>query len=193
MKYFILLFLPFMAGAVRAGMQTGKSVGMVAAVSPKAAAKKSAGRMAAVSAKAQTGSKKSAGSTAALEPKLQHRDTSLYEDADKNTLITKRKHQKALPLPISHSNLTGIAKVRFKMLKVMQPGLHQFKIQKVYSKPVKWGKKPLYVWQGSYKDKKGKVHFVTEFIGADWTYNVFAKNKQSVKAAFKKLKGVLKI
>ena len=178
MKYFILLLsLHFMAWAVPPKAQTGKRIGNAAAVPPKAA----------------SGHKKSVGKTAAISPTLQHRDTSLYEDADKNTLITKRKHQSTLPLPISHSNLTGIAKVRFKMLKVMQPNLHQFKIQRVYKSPIKLGKKPLYVWQGSYKDKKRKVHFVTEFIGADWTYNVFAKNKQSVKAAFKKLKGVLKI
>lgn len=131
-------------------------------------------------------------SNALFTQKWQFKKISVYEDTSSNTRVVKRQHEALLPLPISENNLTGIAKVRFKMLKKLQPGLHNFAIHKVNNHPVKLGKTVVYVWQGSYKDKNGKMHFVTEFIGAEYTYNVFTDNPQSFKKTLKILKTVIK-
>ena len=86
---------------------------------------------------------------------------SLYENADKNIQVVKRKQKPPLKnLKLDKKSLKELANNRFESLKSIEIGFHNFKIIKVYTKPVRLNEKEIaYVWSGSYADKSKTVHF----------------------------------
>ena len=129
--------------------------------------------------------------TAKFEKLMEHEEGTLFVNSDEGIHITEREHTIDLPIPISKKNLKGIAETRFHILKKLDVGFHDFKIEKIYRKAVVLNNVKSYVWKGSYKDKKGKTRFFVEFITAKHTYNVFTDNKYSVRKARKYLSEVI--
>ena len=131
-------------------------------------------------------------SYAEFKLKQQVDEVSVYENTDKTARVIVREHFEPIPVPISHKNLRGIAQTRFKALEVLDIGYHDFDVQKVYRKPVQINKDiKTHVWKGSYKNRKAKTHYMTEFLTATHTYNVFTDEKHKLKEAQEMLKGIL--
>ena len=119
-------------------------------------------------------------------------EVTIFENTGKDARVIIREHIDPIPVPISYKNLKGIAETRFKALEVLDIGYHDFDVQKVYRKPIEINKDiKTYVWKGSYKNRKGKVKYMSEFLTATHTYNVFTDKKHKLKEAQKMLKGVL--
>ncbi|MCY4321641.1 MAG: hypothetical protein OXC37_04490 [Bdellovibrionaceae bacterium] len=122
---------------------------------------------------------------------LEHDEGDVFANPDKSIRITVRKHTADLPTPISEKNLKGIAETRFYVLKKLEIGFKDFKIDQVYKTAVSLKDSKSYVWRGSYKDKKGKARFVVEFITSKHTYNVFTDKEYDLEKASKVLKEVI--
>lgn len=129
---------------------------------------------------------------AKFQLKTEHQGVSVFENADRSARVIKREHPNPIPVPISAKNLRGIADVRFKVFEQLPLGLYDFKVERVYNRPVQLDRQTnTYVWEGSYKDNKGRIHFVTEFLTANHTYNVFTNEKHNLKKAQQMLKEVI--
>ena len=119
-------------------------------------------------------------------------EVSIYENKDKNARIIIREHIDPIPVPISRKNLEGIAQTRFKALEVLDIGHHDFKVQRVYRNPIEINKDiKTYVWKGSYKNRKSETQYMTEFLTATHTYNVFTVEEHKLKESQEMLRGVL--
>ena len=125
---------------------------------------------------------------------VNHPEVTAYQNADKSIRVVRRKQSTPIQGPISKKDLRQIAEARLKSLELLQPELHDFKIDKVSAKRVQLGQNlQAYEWSGSYKDKKGKVHFFKEFIASGYTWNVFSDKKKDLRSAHQIISGLIKI
>ena len=120
---------------------------------------------------------------------------SLYENSNKSIQVIKRKQKSTLKnLNLNKDSLKEIANARFASLKSIGLGFYDFKLIYIGSKSVSLDKnQTAYVWSGSYKDQKGRVHFVKEFISEGWTWNVYVRRKKDLKYGEKAVKSILNI
>ena len=118
-----------------------------------------------------------------------------YQNADKSIRIVKRKQ--STPLKTNSLNKEAVRKIaqdRLKSLKLAQPSLTDVQISNVSNKVVTLGNNlQAYIWSGSYKDKKGKVHFFKEYITSGYTWNVFADKREDLNKATKIVRGIIRI
>ncbi len=119
---------------------------------------------------------------------------STYKNPDKSIRVVKRRQKQALEnLQMDGKTLRGIAQTRFKTLELLKMGFHDFDIINVANKPVALADNvQAYVWSGSYKDKKDKVHFFKEFITEGWTWNVYTDKKEDLKKALQSVQAIIK-
>ena len=119
---------------------------------------------------------------------------SSYQNADKSIRVVKRKQ--STPLKTSSLNKELVRKMaqdRLKSLKFAQPSLSDVQISSVSDKVLTLSKKlKAYMWSGSYKDKKGRVHFFKEYISSGYTWNVFSDKKKDLNKATQIIKGLIK-
>ena len=83
-----------------------------------------------------------------------------YQNANKSIRVVKRRQTTPINSSLNTNEISQIAQARMKSLEGLQMGLHDFKIETVFNKPVQLeGDLKAYVWSGSYKDKNGENTF----------------------------------
>ena len=116
-----------------------------------------------------------------------------YQNADKSIRVVQRRQTTPINSSLNTNEVSQIAQARMKSLEGLQMGLHDFKIETVFNKPVQLeGDLKAYVWSGSYKDKNGKIHFFKEYITAGYTWNVFTDKKRDLEKAHEIIRGLMK-
>ena len=120
---------------------------------------------------------------------------STYRNADKSVRVVKRRQKTALKnLELDEKTLRSIAQTRFKALELLKIGFHDFNVINVSNAPVSLTDDvKAYVWSGSYKDNKNKVHFFKEFITEGWTWNVYTDKEKDLTKALESVKEVIKM
>ena len=119
---------------------------------------------------------------------------STYKNPDKSIRVVKRRQKPVLEdLQLDRKTLRSIAQARFKALELLKMGFHDFNIINVSDAPISLTSNiNAYVWRGSYKDKKDKVHFFEEFITEGWTWNVYTNNSEDLKKAQRVVQVIIK-
>ena len=119
---------------------------------------------------------------------------STYKNSDKSIRVVKRRQKPVLEnLQMDKKTLRSIAQARFKVLESLKMGFHDFNIINVSDAPISLTSNiNAYVWSGSYKDKKNKVHFFEEFITEGWTWNVYTDKKKDLKKAKRAVQVIIK-
>ena len=116
-----------------------------------------------------------------------------YQNANKSIRVVQRRQTTPINSSLNTNEISQIAQARMKSLEGLQMGLHDFKIETVFNKPVQLeGDLKAYVWSGSYKDKNGKIHFFKEYITAGYTWNVFTDKKRDLNQANRIVRELIK-